>query len=923
MNKILSGVFYLSLSLLVAGCGSPIDDQQHVENARQFLNSGDQKSALIELKSALQQNPDNSEARSYLGQLYLQAGNFGAAEKELKKAKQLGADDNDVLPSLSQAQLQLREIDEVLAIDTSQLDPLALGQVLAAKGIAHLTRGESSEAAELTEKALSMAANSPYVRVARASAYLRGEDAVEKARAELEKAFEIDNNYPAAWSLLGDLEVKEKHLEEAREAYTKSISLQPTNLSDRNKRVTVNILLNDLKKAQYDLDILKKKLPGNPGVAFSQGLVYLVSQKLEDAKSAFDLALLDQERYPLSLFYLAYVNYQQGNMAQAETHAERYFTINPDYLPNRKLLAEIKYAKNQYDNVERLLTPVLKDNEKDEGILNILAKTQLMQGKTAEGIALLNNLVEQYPDSVDARIRLGAGLLLSGSEEDGFKELDVAIKQDDSNHRADIFRVLSYLRLKQIDNAHQAVSEFQSRAPDSEIPYNLSGMIYLAERDYKAAREALEQSWKMKPGNTDAGHNLAAILIMDRDYNGARNYLDEVLAAHPDNLETLVKLAELDALEGKTEQQVRKLEKAIRLYPSAVKPRTMLANHFIQIGKPGQVAGLIETLDLETKRQVPVMTVIANQKLAQGDFESAEREALKIIERDPDGANGYFLLAQARMGLGQTDQAETALLEALEKDEQFLSARIALLRLLARKQDIPAIEHQLAILKTTAADNEEVIRVEFALEELKGDHQQALVLAERLFKAYPTTENMLALSRQRLRVGDSDGALSLQETWADKNSDNFTANLILAETYTQLGKYDLSARYYKKALELSPDNVLVLNNLAWSLREGDPEQALVYAEKANELKPGTVTLMDTLAMVYLANKNPDKALQTIKEARYLDPENRTLRLHEAKINAAAGNKELAVETLQELLSKEEEFAEKSEAEALLKSLKNG
>lgn len=923
MNKILVGVFYLSLLLLVAGCGSSIDDQQHVENAKQFLKNGDQKSALIELKSALQQNPDNAAARSYLGQLYLKAGNYGAAEKELLKAKELGADDNEVLPSLSQAQLQLREIDDVLAIDTSQLTSLAMGQVLAAKGIAYLTRGQNSEAVELTEKALSMAADSPYVRVARASAYLRAEDAVAPAREQLEKAFEIDNTYPAAWSLLGDLEVKEKRLEQARDAYTKSISFQPTNLSDRNKRVTVSILLNDLKKAQYDLDILKKKLPGNPGVAFSQGLVHLATQKLEDAKSAFDLALLDQERYPLSLFYLAYVNYQQGNMAQAETHAERYFTINPDYLPNRKLLAEIKYAKKEYDQAEALLNPVLQDNKKDEGVLNILAKTQLMQGKTAEGIALLNNLVEQYPDSVDARIRLGAGLILSGDEEAGFNELNIAIKKDEGNFRADTFRVLSYLRLKQIDQAHKAIDDFKARAPDSEIPFNLSGMIYLAERDYKAARKALDQSWKIKPGNTDAGHNLAALMIMDGDYKGARSYLEEVMAAHPDNLETLIKLAELDGLEGKSEQQVRKLEKAIRLYPAAVKPRILLANHFIRIGKPGQVAGLIETLDLETKKQLPVMTVIANQKLAQQEYQAAKLDAQKIIDRDPEAANGYFLLAQALGGLGENDQAEKALVKALEMDEQFLSARIALLRLLARKQDIPAIERELAILKNTAADNEEVIRVEFALEELKGNQSQALLLAERLFKAYPTTENMLALSRQRLRVGDNEGALKLQETWAKNNSENFTANLILAETYTQLKKHDLSARYYKKALELSPDNILVLNNLAWSLKESDPEQALEYAEKANSLKPGTVTLMDTLAMVYLANQNLDKAIRTMKEVRYLDPENRTLRLHEAEINAAAGNEASAIKTLQELLSEKEEFPEKLEAEVLLKSLQKG
>jgi len=112
MNRILKRAFYSSLFLILSGCGS-VSDQQQVEKAKEYLAKGDQKSALIELKSALQQNPQNSSARTYLGQLYLKAGNYAAAEKELKNARELGADDNDTLSSLGQALLQLRKLDEV------------------------------------------------------------------------------------------------------------------------------------------------------------------------------------------------------------------------------------------------------------------------------------------------------------------------------------------------------------------------------------------------------------------------------------------------------------------------------------------------------------------------------------------------------------------------------------------------------------------------------------------------------------------------------------------------------------------------------------------------------------------------------------------------------------------------------------------
>jgi putative PEP-CTERM system TPR-repeat lipoprotein len=922
MNQYLIRAFYLSLLLFIAGCGA-VDKPQYIENAKRFLNEGDLKSALIELKNALQQDPENSTARTYLGQLYLKGGDYLAAEKELQKAKELGADDNDVFSSLSQALLRLRKLDAVLAMQTDHLMPREQGEVLASQGIAHMYQGNTKPAVELTERALGKAADSAYVRFARAHVYLNAEESPVLARAQLTRAFEIDKDYASAWSLLGDIEFNGKQPEAAREAYTKSLSLQPANVVDRNKRVTVNILLNDLDKAQDDLDILKKQLPGNPGVAFSQGLAHFAAGKLSEAKSEFDLALLDQDRYPQTLFYLAYVNYRQGNIVQAENHAERYFSLNPEYLPNRKLLAEIKFKKEEYDAVERLLDPVLKTQKADDSVLNLLAKTRLAEGETAEGIALLNRIVERNPDSADARLRLGASLMMSGDQKGGIGQLEMAIQQDEDNHQADIYRILSYLRMRQPEKAHHAAAEFKARTPESEIPYNMVGMIYISERDFEQARKALEESWKIKPGNTDAGHNLATLAIMSGEYDKARNYLDGVIKAHPDNLDSLIKLAELEALEGKPGQLVERLERAIRLYPSAVKPRLVLARYYIRIGKPSQINALIETLDLESRKQLPVMEVMANQAIAQKKYKSAEKLASEIIARSPDTPEGYFILAKAYAGLDKEAQAEETVVKAIQRDEQYLPARIARLHMLVKKLDVPEIEREIAVLKTMVDKNEDVMKAEFILAELKGDQRQALQLAERVFEVFPNIDNMLALSRQRVRSGDSEGALNLKVEWAEEHSSEYDANMVLALTYTQMKQDGLSARYYQRALAASPNDYNVLNNLAWSIRNSNPDQALAYAQKANRLKPGSVELMDTLAMVYLANKSHELALRQIKDALYLQPENPTLRYHEAMINTTTGNNKMAEEILTKLLDKAREFPEKADAEALLEKLKRG
>lgn len=923
MNQYSRRCYSLSALLFITGC-SAVDDPRHLENAKQFLADGDLKSAQIELKNALQQDPEDSAARIYLGQLYLKGGNYLAAEKELTRAKELGGEDNALLPSLSQAQLRLRKFTEVLATPSDHLPARERAEVLASKGIASMYQGDNDRAVELTEQALGIAADSTYVRFARAKVHLGAEQSPAKAREQLKHAFEIDRDYAPAWSLLGDIEVNAKQLEAAREAYTRTLELQPGNVVDLNKRVTVNILMNDLDTAQQDLDILKKQFPGSPGVAFSQALIHLAAKRLNDAKLEFDLALLDQDRYPMALFYLAYVNYRLGNFVQAESYAERYFSLNPAYLPNRKLLAEIKFKQEDYTRVEALLKPVLKTGEADDSVLNIMAKTLLMKGETSGGIALLNQIVERNPDSAEARFRLGAGLLVSGDESQGFAQIETAIADDANTHHADdIYQVLSYLKLGHIEKAYEAATGYRKRAPESEIPYNLIGMVHIAQRDFKGAQQALEQSWQLKPGNADAGHNLATLAILDDHHAKARDYLEQVRAANQNNLETVIKLAELDALEGNPARMIARLEEAIREYPAAVAPRLVLARYFIRAGKPAQVSALIETLDLEARKLLPVMDVVGNQAIAQKRYKVAEKTANEIIIRHPERPEGYFILAQAYAGMDRPELAEQTVEKAIQRDEKYLPARIVMLHILVKRSDIPAIEREIALLKTLVLRNEDVMKAEFILEELKGNQPQALALAERLFGAYPTLDNMLSLSRQKLRSGDSEGALALKVEWAEKHSDQYEANMVVALTYTQLKQDNLAVKYYQRALSASPDDHRALNNLAWALRTSDPQQALLHAQRVNQLKPGSAELMDTLAMVYLANQERDRALRTIKEALYLQPENPTLRYHEAMINATSGNEDSALRILTDLLDASGDFPEKPDAVALFEKLKRG
>ena len=88
--SVLSPFVAVAYLMFSAGCDRGPSAQEHFDKALTFKQSGDWRASIIELKSALQSNPDYTDARWELGQAYLKLGSGLEAEKELNRAKNLG-----------------------------------------------------------------------------------------------------------------------------------------------------------------------------------------------------------------------------------------------------------------------------------------------------------------------------------------------------------------------------------------------------------------------------------------------------------------------------------------------------------------------------------------------------------------------------------------------------------------------------------------------------------------------------------------------------------------------------------------------------------------------------------------------------------------------------------------------------------------
>jgi uncharacterized protein (TIGR03790 family) len=150
----------------------------------------------------------------------------------------------------------------------------------------------------------------------------------------------------------------------------------------------------------------------------------------------------------------------------------------------------------------------------------------------------------------------------------------------------------------------------------------------------------------------------------------------------------------------------------------------------------------------------------------------------------------------------------------------------------------------------------------------------------------------------RIARNDVAGARLYLEQATARDDRLGMAQLMLGMLYDQTADYEKAVTRYRRVLEIAPNNVVVLNNLAYivGVRQKNTKEALPYAEAAYAANRHPSTA-DTLAWIlHLAGEN-NRAFTLLTEAVQGAPQNATLRYHYAAVLEATGD---AVRARQEL-----------------------
>jgi len=474
----------------------------HYETAVMKFNQDELEASLLELKKALNLNPDLLSARILLARIFLKLGDGVAAEAVVSNARRLGADPALFWPIRAAALFQQLKFKELLAlVPKTGLPPAIQSQLLVYRGRASLELGIADDAEDSFKAAIELAPLAPSPRVWLAStAFRSGNLVIAQTRAKSATLTAPDD--PESWNILGSVEHARGKLDLALEAYNHALSLQPDHQEVRVSRAGLLIDLKKIDQAGADIDYLHKHFSRDPRGAYLESVYLSMRGKPAKAREALTRAtalltdmstrIIDQS--PQLQLLAGIANYEIGSYERAQAFLRKYIERQPKQAGPRKLLASILIRQRRATEAVRILEPALKFAPRDSRLLLLLGTAWMQKGRHAIATGYLEKAARLKTNSPEVQTRLALSRLGSGDEKRGLKELDGLFNEDPKSYQsAGIQLAITYLQRGRIDAALRIAKKLNELDPNNLTVLNFLASAQLSKGLVNEARLNYEQ----------------------------------------------------------------------------------------------------------------------------------------------------------------------------------------------------------------------------------------------------------------------------------------------------------------------------------------------------------------------------------------------------------------------------------------------
>lgn len=893
-------------------------ESDHMARAQAFYEDGQPRSGMIEIKNALQKNPDSPQARHLLAKIYLDLGQGAAAEQEITRAKKAAPQDMSLDLTLAEAWLTQRKYDQVLALDEKRLPGPAPAAQL--RGEALLGLGRPDEACPLFDRAF--AADPRFVPAVWGQAKCaagRG-DAV-RAKALLDAALKLEPKNPRTWAYIADLERTEKRPQTALKAYDEALKLRPALLDALIGRAAIAVQINRLDVAEKDIKTLNSLNKDSLAGFLLQGMVDFRKQNYAQAKTSFDLVLKSSPDFMPAVLWAGFTSYALQNYGQASKHFYKYLQEFPQANEVRAIQALTQAKLGNPGAVSDLLKDVDPASLSDPQSLSMIGLAYLQLGNRDLGTRYLSEVVERNPKATASRLALAQALAAKNDVDGASRELAAAIAIAPKDPQPRILLVQILTVAKRYDAALRALEDLRGVVTEPAVVANLRGTIYAVQGKVGEARKQFEAALAEQPGYPPASHNLAQLEIRAKRPDLARQAYRNALQKFPNDVTLIQALVALERQANRFDEARTLLEAAHKRQPNDPTLAALLAREHLSRGDASAALAVTQQAAIAKPADRALLEIRGSAYLMRGDARSALNAYQRLANEAPDSAEAHYFVALGQTANGDYRAARGALKRSLELAPTELRSQAATARLDLQEKNFDAALAMANKIRQDHPQSAEGALIEAEVLMAQNRAGDAIAVLERAVREFPKAGGLAHRLAQALwHSGAKPRAIESARAQLARTPNDVELLLFVAEANEALGRAAEAQAGYEAVLRVQPQHARALNNLAWLLRSSDRARAMTLAEAAHRAAPADPHIADTLGWLLLQERKTARAEALLKQATEGAPNQLTYQYHYALALQQAGKTRSAERLLSEIVVKP--FPEREEALAVLSKMRS-
>ena len=463
-----------ALLLTLAACGGPSGTPY--ERGAAAFESGDIRTARVELLNALQQEPNNRPARILQARVQLALGDGQAAEGELMRARQAGASVEETSHLLAEARLLQGDPQGALR-EAARAGRAHFAHAQRITGRAFMALGDRSGAGTAFDRALAAAPNDSDVW-ADLAAFRRFNGDIAGALAAADRAVAARPRNAEALALRGELSRGQYGLAAAIPWFSRALEIDPGNVDALLERAATYADMGRMSDMLADTRRVISLTGGHTRAFYLQAVLAARARDFELAKRLWLRTNGAYEQTPAGILLISAIDFETGNEGQAAQRLADLLQQQPSNRRARRLLAAAQWRMGDPAAVVATLRPLADRPDADAYSLSLIGRALNRAGNPEQAAIYLARAAQPQPGALAALDALGEG---------EFAAVRAAAGQNPEDGPAQLRYASALLARGQAGEALARARRMQARSPGAPEVHILVGDVLGATGDFAGA----------------------------------------------------------------------------------------------------------------------------------------------------------------------------------------------------------------------------------------------------------------------------------------------------------------------------------------------------------------------------------------------------------------------------------------------------